>query len=172
MDIRPIGNPLHLLRARFSGASLSSRALQVADNRARAIAERYAEVVQGHIEDQDLDWEPLSERYRQWKIDNNLNPGIWIARGELFDAVTFWRGRITSSAAGTRTGWLSGIPRRVTRTTGENMFTIARALEFGVVGPRRDPTTGRETIGVIIPARPLFLPSARQVINEARVAFS
>ncbi len=174
VDIRPIGEPLDRLRARFSAVNLSARALEAADSRARAIAERYAEIIRGHIEDQDLEWVPLSERYLQFKIDNNLDPRTWIATGELMNAITVWRGRTTVSTFGTRTGWLAGLRRETRRTTGESMFIIARALEFGVTRAVTrelpDGTIG-EVVAEVIPPRPLFLPSARQAIEEARTAF-
>jgi hypothetical protein len=177
MDIRSIGDPLEKIRARFEPVRLSTRAQAIADDKARRIAERYAEIVIEHIDLQDLvqDWEPLQESYRAWKIDQGLDPGIWIATGELRDAITFWRSSRTTGAEGERVGWLSGIPRGAVRDTGEALFIIARALEYGVpadliehLRPETRERIEEEREGWFIPPRPLFLPSARQVVREAK----
>jgi hypothetical protein len=175
VDIRSIGDPLDRIRARFDAVRLSTRALRSGEEQAIRIAERYREVLLQHIEEQDLEWPPLQEAYRQWKIDQGLDPRIWIATGELRDHIVVWKSFETHSTAGIRVGYMAGIPRSAERTTGEALFIIARALEFGVPAdlmPQLTEETRRrieeERGGWFIPPRPLFLPSARQVAREAQ----
>jgi hypothetical protein len=155
MDARIRGDK-NQVRVRFSRTALSARTLERAEALARAIAERYVRIVRYHIQDQDLAWAPLRESYREWKRRHGLDERIWIATGQLQNSLRVWKGRYASSFGGMRTGWFAGIPSTVRRKdTGVLMIDVMRSLEFG-----------RPDIGM--PPRPLFRPSARQVVEEAR----
>lgn len=93
-------------------------------------------------------YEPLSPAWAETKKHKKLEPGFWIASGQLVSTLTVWKERGSLV-------WTLGWPEHVKDPEdGTLIVTIARALEFGV--PEKN-----------IPARPLFTILADRMKKSA-----
>jgi hypothetical protein len=110
-------------------------------------------VIQGHIDNSDLGWKPLSPVTIERKMEaGNARPSApWLATGETRNAIKYWK----------RNNVLSiGIPKG---TMGEDARDLGRDAvenEYGVLSSAKG--------GYKIPARPLFAPSFVQLLAWQR----
>ena len=106
------------------------------------MAEKALETIQGHIDRQDLGWQPLSPDYVAEKARKGLDGRTWIATGELRTYIQIQKRYY---------GYAVGIPREAWHS-GANMpaWKLARVHEYG-------------QLDLGIPARPLFRPSMMEV---------
>jgi len=106
--------------------------------------------VLGHIDEQDLEWEPLSPAYAKYKERKKLSPDILRASNQMYSNITTYQGDSYSGAV--------GVKRGVKTKDGEDVTDIALIHEQ----PDDD--------GEKIPARKLWKPTfdeMKEGIGEA-----
>lgn len=109
------------------------------------VAREYRDRLRRAVIRQELagSWKPLNEAYRDSKVQNGLNPGMWIATSRLIESVVVIR---------TPMAMVVGIDRRkVNKESKTHLWLIAKALEYG---------TDK------IPPRPLFRPIKRKLERD------
>ncbi len=107
---------------------------------------RIERTVLGHIDNQDLDWEPLAEAYADRKMARNLSPDILRATNEMYQNIT--------TAQPTAWTGMVGVQRGVKSKDGDDVTDIALIHEQ----PDDD--------GKIIPARKLWQPTFEEMKDE------
>lgn len=101
-------------------------------------------IVLGHMAKQDLNWEPLSDKYKSWKEKKGYSNKILIRTSTYFQAITGW---VNDGTA------LIGVKRNVQNEEGEEIANIAKIHEYG--------SDARN-----IQARPLWGPSWKEARTE------
>lgn len=110
---------------------------EVTERRVAEFAEHEREVFVSRIKSQDFDSfdaNPLSDRYRRWKLARGLDPRIMIRTGNYVDHIRVWRERIDRHTLGLRVGFhprLLARDAKGQRITGLLMSTIAWVHERG-----------------------------------------
>jgi len=108
---------------------------------AAKLANKYLEIIEYHLEAQDLKWKPLAPEYKEWKRRNGLDTRIWMATGKLVSKI-----KVIKSGQPGKYLYLVGISGEKKHKSGLTAGHLAMVHEYGV--PHRG-----------IPARPLFRPS-------------
>lgn len=114
------------------------------------VAEEYKSRLRKAVLQQELaqTWKPLNKSYKEAKVRDGLNPGMWIATSRLIESVVVMR---------TVPAMVVGIDKRkVHKETGTHLYLIAKALEYGTES---------------IPARPLFRPVKRGLERDLPFLF-
>lgn len=105
----------------------------------RKVAERLIRIVKGHINDQDLGWEPLDPK------TNSGDPRILVDYEDYYSAIKAWKDLGT---------YYAGVPRTAKNRRGISIAFYAQLHEYG---------TSR------MPARPLWEPSFQEMGGNAGV---
>lgn len=105
------------------------------------VGDKAQKLLIAHIDNQDLNWIPLSEKYLQKKKKEGLQTNIWEATSDLKKAIA-----ISQFDKSVAIGVLKGRKNR----EGEDLALIASVLEYG--SAKRN-----------IPARPLFRYTAEEL---------
>lgn len=104
------------------------------------------ETLQGHIKNQDLAWERLSEITLQLKQDER----IYIETGELADSFGIFEGTDTKTGC---SYFISASPYQIHRPSGLKYTELLMYLEYGTVRQ---------------PARPLFSPTYDELKKQVK----
>jgi hypothetical protein len=160
-DIRSIGSSKDRIRLIFDAARLSSRAMSIAENKARNIATNYVRTLRKHIREQDYVWPALNPDYLEYKRRHGLDERMWIATGKLYNQIRVSKGVSTKTG---RVGYFGGIRKDAIHhydAHGDPVYTwwIMMALEYGNM--RRG-----------IPPRPLFEPALRETLERERKRYA
>lgn len=127
----------------------------------KQIAERASQELQSNISSRKFarseDYEPLSKDYARWKKEEGLGNKFWIRYGELFSAITRWKRNTISTKRRTLRMWVAGIPRGLINREGEDIAEYAKANEFGKGN---------------IPERPVFRPTAKEILKEGWAVYA
>lgn len=109
----------------------------------QALGEKGMEIVIGHLMAQDLNWEPLSDEYKQQKA----------ARGDSTDMLIASRSYVDSIATGgdDSSVWI-GVPEGARNEAGEELALIAAVHEYGSMSRN-------------IPDRPLWSPALQELLD-------
>ncbi len=102
-------------------------------------------IVLEHIQNQDLDWEPLQETYREKKRKQAYSDSIYVKTGSYFNEIKGWHDRKRVYV---------GIPKGAINSDGNSLETIGQTLEYG-------------SNKLNIPPRPLMEPSMEETKAEA-----
>jgi hypothetical protein len=129
--------------------TLSGVARNLKSETSRAIGRGLKKVerkVLSHIDEQDLEWQKLSDAYAERKKDKGLSPDILRASNAMYQSITTdqpnaWEGMV-------------GVKRGVKDANGEEVTDIALIHEQ------------LEDDGTIIPARKLWAPTFEEVKDE------
>jgi len=100
---------------------------------------RIEAAVLGHIDEQDMNWEPLSDAYAESKERKNLSPDILRASNRMYENITTVQETAFEGAV--------GVQRGVKNEAGDEVTDIALIHEQ----PEDD--------GTVIPARKLWKPT-------------
>ena len=95
------------------------------------------EIVLGHFDDQDLNWEPLGDPYKAWKAKQGLSTDTLMATKRYRESIEA-KTNVEQAGIGVRLGAMT--------LSGEEMDMIAMVHEYGSRGHG-------------IPERPLWQPS-------------
>ncbi len=128
---------------------LDRMAVRVKTDTGKAMGRSLAKVeraVLGHIDDQDLEWMPLTEDYLDKKEENGLDPDILRATNQMYENITTDQPDEFSGAV--------GVTRGVLTKDGEEVTEIALIHEQ----PDDD--------GTVMPARKLWKPTFQEVKDE------
>ena len=135
--------------------TLSGVARNLKSETSRAIGRGLKKVerkILSHIDEQDLDWQPLSEKYKEQKESKGLSPDTLRASNAMYQSITTdqpnaWEGMV-------------GVKRGVKTRDGEEVTDVALIHEQ----PDDD--------GTIIPARKLWAPTFEEVKDELAAELS
>lgn len=126
---------------------------EIRETLSRNAAFYFRRKIKDHIREQDLEWEELSENWKQEKEAQGYDPRIWVARGLL-------RRNLKVVKRG-EANYTLEVPPSPEYPNGTAIRTVMFVLEFG-------------NLAGTIPARPLFRPTKREVeerlITETRKA--
>jgi len=103
---------------------LSDITPQLVDDFKKKEAKLLLDKIRHHIRSQDIKWKPLSEGYKLFKLQNDLNPGIWIATGELLKEL-----KVQVDSSGRY--YVGADPGKVHKGTGVNINRLIQYLEYG-----------------------------------------
>lgn len=126
------------------------------DGVTKQLAVKASQELQNNITTQHFatNYEPLDEDYAKWKRDMGFGNKFWRKTGELFLAMTRWRQVGTPKPK--TVSWIAGIPDNIMNSEGESIADYAKKNEFGI---------GK------IPKRPLFTPTAKEIMPKAITAW-
>lgn len=110
-------------------------------------AEKGLELLQGHINNGDLPWRPLSPRYVEQKQNQGYQQEIYIRSRKFYDSLTIKNIE--------KSGRFIGIPNGIQTDEGERMVDIAKIHEFGAL-----------SVGIF--ERPLFRPTMEELVTWAK----
>lgn len=101
------------------------------------------EIVLGHFDDQDLNWEPLGDPYKEWKAKQGLSTDTLMATKRYRESIEA-KTNVEQAGIGVRLGEMT--------LSGEEMDMIAMVHEYGSRGHG-------------IPERPLWQPSFNELME-------
>lgn len=119
----------------------------------KAVAEKLAEIVKGHLLNQDLTWTPLSESYKKHKQENK--DMILVARWKYYDAIRIEK-RGDSYSIGVRKD-------RYYVNAGKTRIALYKVAAFHEGNPQVTNLFGR---GITLPVRPLWTPSVQELTAQ------